>query len=245
MNKIVPFGKYKGQPIEILSADKEYTQWLLAQSWLKENYSDTYTFIINNFGEAEDTPEHNLLQSLFLDDEYCRKFIYSFPRKTSIPQRRQKLEAQIIEVQGMLNELLVKVEDKPCPRRIDPSWKIGQIDNLKCFLLKDKVKEKISAEFECGCDVFIEHKLYSEMDGKLSCIGGLDYFDFEYIDHKYRIEVKPSVSDDYPSILRKMKISNSNCLFLETFNSSAITREQFVEIFKRSGIVVVFKEDVK
>jgi hypothetical protein len=31
--ELVPFGKYKGQPVEVLMADADYRDWLMPQPW--------------------------------------------------------------------------------------------------------------------------------------------------------------------------------------------------------------------
>jgi hypothetical protein len=68
---IVRFGRYKGQPVEAMAADRGYCDWLLAQPWFREKNGNLYTLIVNNFGEPSETPEHNALQALFLDDDFC------------------------------------------------------------------------------------------------------------------------------------------------------------------------------
>jgi len=73
---IVPFGKYKGQPIEALAQDVAYLDWLTAQDWFRSRYQNLYTIIINNFQAPSETPEHNLMQAKFLDEDYRFKFIY-------------------------------------------------------------------------------------------------------------------------------------------------------------------------
>ncbi len=52
MADLVPFGKYKGQPVEALRADQAYADWLVAQDWFRERYQPIYQFIINNFSRA-------------------------------------------------------------------------------------------------------------------------------------------------------------------------------------------------
>ena len=71
---IVPFGKYKGQPVEVLANDKPYLDWLQAQDWFRQRYAGIYTLIVNNFAEASETPDHNALQVLFLEDDFCARF---------------------------------------------------------------------------------------------------------------------------------------------------------------------------
>jgi len=71
---ILPFGKYKGQPIEVLKQDESYANWLSNQDWFREKYLKHHTIIINNFQEPSETPAHNSLQVLFLDEDFCYKF---------------------------------------------------------------------------------------------------------------------------------------------------------------------------
>ena len=77
MNEIVPFGKYKDKPVEILAADKEYLEWLLSTNWFKSKYEPIYNIFINNFQQHVDTPEHNKLQIKFLDKDYRLRFAYA------------------------------------------------------------------------------------------------------------------------------------------------------------------------
>lgn len=72
---IIPFGKYKGQPIEVLSQDPQYLEWLQSQDWFKQRYGNINTLIINNFREPSDTPEHNKMQAMFTDKKFIGKFI--------------------------------------------------------------------------------------------------------------------------------------------------------------------------
>ena len=72
---IVPIGKYKGQPIEVLQGDPGYAEWLLAQPWFRERYASVFQVIVNNFGEPAETPEHNRLQARFLDPWFCHALL--------------------------------------------------------------------------------------------------------------------------------------------------------------------------
>jgi hypothetical protein len=59
------------------------------------------------------------------------------------------------------------------------------------------------------------------------------------------IELKPSVGDDYPAVLRQMRTNGAECLFLKEYCGVGVMRAQFVEIFKLAGIRVVFFEEVE
>jgi hypothetical protein len=71
--EVVPFGKYRGQPVEVLAADHDYCEWLTAQPWFKARYLNVYNTVINYGAEPQDSPEHNQMQARFLDDEWCFK----------------------------------------------------------------------------------------------------------------------------------------------------------------------------
>jgi Exodeoxyribonuclease X-like C-terminal len=69
--EIVPFGKYKGQPVEaVLAADPGYCDWLTGQPWVRDRYVNVYNVLIAH-GEQQDSPEHNQMQARFLDDAWC------------------------------------------------------------------------------------------------------------------------------------------------------------------------------
>lgn len=84
-HEIIPFGKYKGQPLEVLQQDKGYCDWLMAQDWLQSRFPELRTLIINNFAEPTETPEHNALQARFLEDAFviaATMLFYPACRKT-------------------------------------------------------------------------------------------------------------------------------------------------------------------
>lgn len=67
-NDVVPIGKYKGKPIEVLMADEPYAQWMLAQSWFVERYADLANLLrIGRLSEPQDTPEHNAMIAGLID----------------------------------------------------------------------------------------------------------------------------------------------------------------------------------
>jgi hypothetical protein len=73
--EVVPFGKYKGKPLEALAQDSQYCEWLTQQDWFRARYPAIHTLIINYFGQPEETPEHNALQALFVDEVFQRRFV--------------------------------------------------------------------------------------------------------------------------------------------------------------------------
>src|SRR4030095_5425364 len=72
---IVPFGKYKGQPVEVLAEDPEYCDWLTGPEWFRLNVRGIHTLIINQFGPPTETPDHNALQALFTDPIFAARLV--------------------------------------------------------------------------------------------------------------------------------------------------------------------------
>jgi hypothetical protein len=72
VGQLIPFGQYRGQPVEVLRNHPSYLDWLMGQDWFRERYRSFYQIIVNNFAEPSETPEHNRLQTRFLADGFCR-----------------------------------------------------------------------------------------------------------------------------------------------------------------------------
>lgn len=82
MNNLIPFGKYKGQPVEVLSNDPEYVEWLRQQDWFKSKYQQINNVVINNFCEPSESPEHNRLVAKFTEDKYLVAFMCKYVNAT-------------------------------------------------------------------------------------------------------------------------------------------------------------------
>jgi hypothetical protein len=231
MDDVVPFGKYKGQPVVALAQDQQYAEWLVAQPWFRERYATIYNVIVNNFGQvSEDTPQHNAAQALFLDDAFCVSFV-----KTVVPQWPEKQMCTLID--NLSEQMKLGNLDKWYRNELEVAvaWQRGEIDGTA----------KVGVGFETG-----KTKLaYPDSRWALLAVDVLlevEYkcgeFSFAY--QCFRIEVKPSVGDDYPSVLRQMKRERADTLFIGEYVGEGVTREQFVKIFNNEGIRVVFRLSV-
>jgi hypothetical protein len=54
-----------------------------------------------------------------------------------------------------------------------------------------------------------------------------------------RIECKPTVSEDYPAIMRQCKNQKSNVLLIENYNVQSITIEQMRQMFPFIKIILL------
>lgn len=216
-NEVVPFGKYRGKPVEAMREDRAYCDWLVAQDWFREKYSGLFTVVVNNFGEPTLTPEHNALQARFLDDGFALEFF-------KLVVTDEFLDALRSTVDYRWERRAVTAEER---RKAEADWHLRRaIDGLRTWdaaLQKDllrTIEEALEVEFEVGgADVVIGSVL--------------------------RVEVKPSVGDDYPVVLRTMRANRCSVLLIEEYAGTGVTREQFVTVFRKSGIRVVFLEEVE
>jgi hypothetical protein len=161
----MPFGKYKGRPVvELLEEAPKYLQYMATRPWVRENFPAIYQIIIDRGPKPEDTPEHNRIQAMFLDESFRRRF---------------------------------------------------------CQLVGHAYTDRVDFE-QAGADVVLDHVP----------LGGL------------RIEIKPFVGDDYPSVLRQMRHQRTSVLLLEKYDGTSVTCDEFVAMFARSGRKVIFLNEV-
>jgi len=261
---LVPFGKYKGQPITTLMNDTKYLEWCKQQEWFQKfpivyNICVNQTITTNNSNSK--TPEHNKLQNLFLNNENVEKLLKIIFKKTSKNIRIGG--SGDIKFEGMFNwDLIVR----------NYQWRLCECD------WSDETKDL------CECEI---NKKYNERYKIPE--GGEDLkFDELYC------EIKPLMGDDYPCVLRKMntqieltnnytkkqnekheqdmkndyetdmeirkyyneqkglyaydlaqgRIQPKYVLIIKDFNSTTTTKEQLITIFNQSHINIIFIDEL-
>jgi uncharacterized protein (DUF3820 family) len=192
--QVIPFGKYKGHPVEVMLADKPYVDWLMVQDWfINGRYQNVYNTIIN-YGVADSsTPEHNKMQARFLDDDLCFKVISLF------------------------------------------SYALPSEELSDCYEARFKLNKHA---FEiCGWDVLIDVSVtHVGADGKTH--GRLSKKMRPFL--RVGVELKPSVGDDYPNIIRQVRNRSlmgnglgldARAVIYDDFTSSGVTEKQVEEMF--------------
>ena len=246
-NQVIEFGKYKGQPLEVLINDPQYTQWLLAQEWFASKFRDQYNIVINNFMEPQDSKEHNQIHVKFLSDDYIKTKFSQF-----ISDNGCHLEWLKDEVYSEKESLLLDVSG-----------------NIKPFEITKKRFESIGFDVVVYVDIVYEKSwVYPDDFGKSKYIDPYrgsaqsdDFYTmeakrgskgnaFEKTEHQLFIEIKPSVSDDFPSVLRQMKRNMRTrdygdpqlyyFLLVGEYIGQGATEQQFIDFFANEGVIVVF-----
>ena len=235
-SNIIPFGKYKGQPIEILATDDKYRDWLLAQSWFKEQNVNIYNVIINNFREPDNTPEHNKMQIKFLNLDYRLKFAF-FVNNNFFEFDSNKIGEE------MEKELRENKHAKEIARGIK------ELKSKPLVTFTNPIFEKVDVQFfvEYGTVIPYSYLAYGGIWGETKKGDALNYTNREY----FVIEIKPTISDDFPAVLRQMKISMptnrfaNNILFIGRYTGVGASESEFIEYFGTQGYRVIFDKEIE
>lgn len=207
---IVPFGKYRGQPVEVLAADKSYCDWLLAQDWFRVRYAAVHTLIVNNFAEPSCTPEHNELQAKFLDRALCYKLALAQHDLSIVVDQR------VAEMR----------------RRLSPSWHSELLQKFNELLLSypGAVFYVSKPQFEhYGADVHYYYTITLNAI-KANIKEWPESVDLNYY-KELSVQLKPSLGDDYPAVIRAMRTAKCNCLVYGSYCGVGATIEQVRTMF--------------
>ncbi|WKZ66515.1 MAG: hypothetical protein QY325_00985 [Flavobacteriales bacterium] len=244
-DKIIPFGQYKGKPVEVLATDKNYTEWLLAQSWFKEKYLTIYNVVINNFREPADTPEHNKLQIKFLKAEHRLKLAFLVnPRLFQNDSEFLNAEMKKIIKLKELNQGKLFLQSIRSP---NPKEEFG-LYSKDLLRMSKPVFEHVDVCYSLSYGLSFHYENGHYQSG---------YREFAHRRlSTYWIELKPTVSDDFPQVLRQMKASmpveqsdwqrdRFYLLVVGAYTGTSATQEEFVAYFETQGYKVVFENEIE
>ena len=197
-DNIVPFGKYRGQPVAVMLADRPYCEWALAQPGIRERYPTFVTIVVGG-GRSPNalTPEHNKLQLLFRD-----------------PVTRVEVSIGILDSDEIHNAAMWL-------------WEHGALKDPRALYARPYGADRVEFEVD-GWDVHLDWR------GWLPC--------------NFAIELKPQVGDDYPAILRTMKMrkpGGRRALIIDYFEAERATLDDVKWMFAQSRIVVKTTAEIR
>lgn len=275
--EIISFGKYKGMPVDFLKDDPNYCEWLLSQKWFVDRYPQINTLIVNNFNAAAETPLHNMLQARFLEEdlcaslcarvvriegspfpEYIEKIRTFFQGKLNFCSKQYEAEKERLrraagKAFGCINDIgkakisCIKGEyDNKYISGLDNGYSKWNVPGSSCYcssaILNGGIVKIDHTEFEVeGWDVKINASIIA---GNISSMEDLRISCF--------VEIKPTLGDDFPSVLRQMKANmpymSEKRLFVLVYNqftASSVTEDQVKSIFAKSGFSVTSFEELE
>lgn len=235
MSKIVPFGKYKGQPVELLTADRNYCEWLAGQDWFREKFAELHLTIVNCGNEPVETPEHNRMQAQFLDFDICRALVKALISSASLISSELLTEEEV----ALECVTLDIIERKP--------WNEMAVGGL---LFEDKGWD-VSFSLAHGTSVCCVSQKeltpsYSYYD-RSDTWNNRTYLDFSFRE-RFCVECKPSLGDDYPAVLRQIKARPNEgyrVLLINRFAAIGADYEQVKKFYLNSRIHVLLESELK
>ena len=184
--QLVPFGKYKGQPVEAMLSDVGYCSWLSEQPWLKDKFPVVQTLIINNFGEPDETPEHNAFQASFYDEKLVNSFVNRccINRRDVINAAEFAIRRERKFLEGLKDE--TEIKERAAIIKEYNSY----IETARSGNYFDICYSPVSEE--CGWDIML--KIQEKYDSS-----------YEIFPRYIFLELKPVIADDFPGVLRQVK----------------------------------------
>jgi len=254
---VVPFGKYKGQPITSLLSDVTYFEWCKKQPWFNDKYSIICNLNVNQSiqpNQNSRTPDHNRLQNLFLERENIErilKYTIKEPSKDNITISQDG--STIFE--GKHNWDLI-IEDYSwwiwcgCDETQDcggceayekyrKKYNIPDSgDDLICDVLYCEIKPLLGDDYPC-----VLRKMKSQIELTNNDINKEN----EATAKDYRrdgLQLFYKNKPFYDYLLRQQMKRPQYILLIKEFNSSTTTKLQLTQIFNQARIQIIFVDDL-
>lgn len=255
-SNVIPFGKYKGTSIhDIAAQDPAYLQWLMQQAWFVEQYQWLIVNITNIHAAPVETPAHNAMQVRFLDEEYRNAFAWEVRnfnpekrfRKTMTDNARWVRSGAPTRGYPYQREAWRKSSE----RRSKVLDARRERQQYRAAARSDDIEVACwtgDASFELVTDVVFRAGI------EVTALGLSSKDEFNIL-----VEVKPSMGDDFPAVLRQMKQQRQQLVTLNNiyrspvgdpndcvwalqigqYTGSGASLDQVIRVFESTGIMVV------
>lgn len=127
--RLIPFGKFEGQPYEVLLQDAPYALWLMNSmaEKLRTRHPELLAFLVSRYGIPDRTPEHNKLQNRFLDETFALSFAF-----VANPHVRQFLSGlKLLDLPALWHSYVQRafqaVMQKPEPSEFDRKYRLPKV----------------------------------------------------------------------------------------------------------------------
>lgn len=252
---VVPFGKHKGSTVaELLARDPQYAEWLLGQGWLAERFAELHSAILTRGAGTDDTPEHNAIQARFLDPVFRCASVLAADAATierlaeqaqhwSTETERRALAAARDRLAGFRwqlrefrdNETVYREptdEEKP---RLD--LLMGEVNRLAEEVARPRpMSFRTTVTFERrGVDVVIFGRFVISPDDTHVGEGT----------PLVSVEIKPSMGDDYPTVMRQMQRLGATVLLLGQYTGTAVPLPALREMFAANQQRLIMVQDAE
>lgn len=160
-DRVVAFGKFKGQPFEVLLKEPQYALWLMSSMTekLRLHHPALLAFLISRYGLPDRTPAHNKLQNRFLDHQFALRFaIAANSRVRTFCEKLAPIDVGMIwrgYVERAFSAVLAEPELSDFDRRAKWPSEGDRLDRLR--RMRDALKAQgnhiaaVVTPFDLGC----------------------------------------------------------------------------------------------
>lgn len=229
---VVPFGKHKGATVaELLAKDPQYADWVMAQGWVAERFAELHAAIATRGAGTDDTPEHNALQARFLDAGFRHALLRCADSNgVDVVLERQRSRA-VMWCRGDLEQ------------HAKPQYGYAQITDERAAKAKYDLERMAAGEFGLISAVQFE---VGGVDIIIQWGGSLpDDQTFQEYSPKIAVELKPTVGDDYPSVMRQMKRLGCRVCVVGTYTGRGVSEVQLRQMFEANGQTLIFVQEIE
>ena len=138
---------------------------------------------------------------------------------------KEKVQGELDRIQEKIATLAQQLAVEMAQLKIDPA----ELD-------------RISVEFEVPVFVLGNHVSRRNHHGYRQSGTADVHIESNYVGF-VRIEIKPTMGDDYPAVLRQMRASCCNALYLVQYTGEGATLDQVKQIFAASKITILMHAD--
>lgn len=239
---IVPFGKYKGVAAADLPAiDPRYAQWLLAQGWVAQQFAAIHAAIAARGATNDDSPEHNALQVRFLDPGF-RLACLQLALGKGFDESRERdrkiyIEYAEAEVSSRKRDLGRTFSNDSVAKRQ------SALEAAEAALITVKNNDyqcRTRAVFECGGVDVVLHWVHTLFGAEP--VGWMVYVEEK---SQISIELKPSMGDDFPTVMRQMRRLKCAYLVVGTYNGTTVSEDQLRQMFEANGQKIIFVREIE
>jgi hypothetical protein len=253
---LVPFGKYKGQPITTLLNDTKYLEWCKQQEWFQK-FPIVYNICVNQtittLNQSSKTPQHNKLQNLFLNNENVENLLKIIFKKTS---KNVTIDSGDITFEGMFNwDLIVsnyqwgvcecdwsdETKDRcdcEIKKKYTERYKIPNgCENLKIGELYCEIKPLMGDDYPC-----VLRKMNTQIELTNNYVTKQNEESDKYMKEEMRRYYKNI--EEYTYERRQRHITPTYVLIVKDYNSTTTTKEQLITIFNQSYIKIIFIDEL-
>jgi hypothetical protein len=253
---ILPFGKHKGRTVaDVLSSDPQYAEWMLGQAWFAERFAELHAALLTRGAASDDTPEHNLIQARFLDPLFQAAFVLSTGTKLD----RYREAAVNVAIERMHDPAMMELDRKSnyASREALPKIDAEREERRRQILETTPIQAHFNARVlfeQRGVDVLLMLRFTapapydSATEHWRFFLPELDVTDRHYLrvlqGCDWKIEIKPSLGDDFPTVMRQMERLRACVLVIDRF-AAVVPLETVRAMFKANGRKLITVREIE